>query len=105
MREILLGVVYTDYQIGVFKLVFRPSIVAIFQGRGVAASATSSQLKADAHRSVSHSGSNHQSGGMSFTSPSSGIKKSSLCLQTKFKIVSMFDVSVLDLDSNLEGWN
>lgn len=62
----------------------------IFQGRGVAASATTlgtSQLKADAHRSLTRSGSS-QSSGKSFTSPSSGIKKSSICLQTKFKIVS-----------------
>lgn len=67
----------------------RPGIASIFQGRGVAASATSlgtSQLKADTQRSLSRSGAS-QGSGMSFTSPSSGIKKSSLCLQTKFKVV------------------
>ena len=70
---------------------YRPSVACIFQGRGVAASATSlgtSRLKADAHRSLSRSSSNSSSGTLHFPGSTSGIKKSSICLQTKFRVVS-----------------
>ncbi len=76
-------------------LCFRPSVACIFQGRGVAASATTlgtSQLKADAHRSLTRSSSNSSSGTLHFPGSNAGIKKSSVCLQTKFKIVSFMKV-------------
>ena len=64
----------------------RPGIASVFQGRGVAASATtlgSSQLKADTHRTLSRTTSTQPTG----VHGSPGVKKSSVCLQTKFQVV------------------
>jgi myosin-18 len=68
-------------------------IGSIFQGRGVAASATNistSALKVDAaHSSLSRTRSGQAT---NYASPGSGIKKSSICLQTKFQLDSLIDV-------------
>ena len=65
----------------------RNAIASVFQGRGVSAASTSlsaSSLKQDSRR---HSIQKLNS--FSAVAASSGVKKSSVCLQTKFQLVSV----------------
>ena len=85
-------IMHNSSNLGLLSFPRRPGIASIFQGRGVAASATtlgSSQLKADTHCTLSRTTSTQPSG-MHFQGGSPGVKKSSVCLQTKFQVVCIY---------------
>lgn len=68
----------------------RPCIAALFQGRGIAGAATAlsaSTLKASNSHSTLTRGQSLQSSSNLFGSPSSSVKRPSLCLQVKFQLV------------------
>eukprot|EP00731_Ephydatia_muelleri_P023185 Em0015g768a len=72
----------------------RPCIAALFQGRGIAGAATAlsaSTLKASNSHSTLTRGQSLQSSSNLFGSPSSSVKRPSLCLQVKFQLDILVD--------------
>ena len=85
-----LGVVFARWvgEVGVVtpfcSALFRSCIVTLFQGRGVASSSGAASImnKTDSQTTL------RMARALSVTSnPTAGVKKSSICLQTKFQLV------------------